>query len=267
MERKNEYGELTPICRESNVIGKIQGSDPTLNGQYVVYTAHLDHLGICTPVEGSKDKVCHGTLDNASGAATVLEIARAYEGLPRAPRRSVLFLFVTGEEGYLEGSDYFAHYSTVPIKDIVADINIDITPGMRYPCADLNAIGVEHSSLDGNVKAAAKLAGYKITPDAMPEENFFIRSDHYSFVRQGIPAVFFRNGADGAEVVKKWLQTRYHTPLDNMEQPIYYDAGVKAAEMIFLTGYDVAQQDRPPTWNKGDFFGGASRFGVAKAIK
>jgi hypothetical protein len=246
-----------------NVVGKIQGSDPTLNGQYVVYTAHLDHVGICPPVEGSNDKVCHGTLDNASGVATVLEIARAHMRLPQKPRRSVLFLFVTGEEGNLEGSDYFAHYPTVPIKDIVADVNIDITPGMRYPCEDLNAIGVEHSSLDRNVEAAAQLTRYKITPDAMPEQNFFIRSDHYSFVQQGIPAVFFRNGADGAEALKKWYKTRYHTPLDNMEQPIYYEAGVRAAGLIFLTGYGIAQQDQRPTWNKDDFFG--NRFGVRRS--
>jgi Zn-dependent M28 family amino/carboxypeptidase len=114
------------------------------------------------------------------------------------------------------------------------------------------------------VDAAAKLTGYKITPDAMPEENFFVRSDHYSFVQQGVPSLFLRNGADGQYAVKKWLQTRYHTPLDNMEQPIYYDAGVKAAEMIFLVGYEVAQQDQLPIWNKNDFFG--ARFGAKRSI-
>jgi len=238
-----------------NVVGKIQGSDPTLNGQYVVYSAHLDHLGVCPPVQGNEDKICHGTLDNASGVATVLEIARAYTRLSQTPRRSVLFLFVTGEEGNMEGSDYFVHYPTVAARDIIADFNIDVTPGMRYPCADLNAIGAEHSSLNRNVEVAAQLTGYKITPDAMPEENFFVRSDQYSFVQQGIPSVHIRNGTDGADVVKKWLQTRYHTPLDNMEQPIYYDAGVKAAGLIFVAGYDVAQQDKSPTWNKRDFFG------------
>jgi len=253
-----------------NVVGAVQGSDARLNAQYVVYSAHLDHLGVCPPVKGSKDNVCHGTLDNASGVATALEIARAHTRLPQPPRRSILFLFVTGEEGNMEGSDYFAHYPTTSIKNIVADLNIDVTPGMRYPCADLNAIGAEHSSLNRNVEIAAQLTGYKITPDAMPEENFFIRSDQYSFVQQGIPSLHIRNGVDGAEAVKKWLQTRYHTPLDNMEQTIYYDAGVKAAGMIFLAGYDVAQQDQPPAWNKGDFFGdrfGAKRFGAREATK
>jgi len=116
-----------------NVVGAVQGSDSRLNAQYVVYSAHLDHLGVCPAVKGSKDNVCHGTLDNASGVATALEIARAHTRLPQPPRRSILFLFVTGEEGNMEGSDYFAHYPTTSIKNIVADLNIDVTPGMRYP--------------------------------------------------------------------------------------------------------------------------------------
>ena len=237
----------------ANVAAKIVGSDPALRDQYVIYTAHLDHLGICPPVEG--DNVCHGTIDNASGVATFLEIARAYTSLPRAPRRSVLFLFVTGEEGNLEGSDYFAHSPTVPRKSIVADINIDGTPGMRYPCKDLVAIGSEHSTLIKNVEVAAKQIGYEISADPTPEEDWFIRSDQYSFVQQGIPAVWLRNGADGIEVLKKWYVTRYHTPLDNMEQQIYYDAGLKTARMYFLLGYSVAQQEQRPAWNENDFFG------------
>jgi len=247
-----------------NVAGMIQGSDPAFKGQYIVYSAHVDHIGICPPVGGSSDTVCHLTMDNASGVATILEIARAYTHLPRAPRRSILFLFVTGEEGNMEGSEYFTHYPTVPIKDIVADLNLDIAPAMRYPSADLNAIGSEHSSLARSVEVAAKLTGYKITPDAMPEENLFIRSDHYSFVQQGVPSVYFRNGADGGDVAKKWLQTKYHTPLDNMDQPIYYEAGVKAAGMVFLVGYEIAQQDQIPAWNKNDFFG--AKFGARRPI-
>ena len=238
-----------------NVIGKIQGSDPELSVQYVIHSAHLDHLGMCPAVEGVSDKICHGTLDNASGVATVLEIARAYTKLPNPPRRSIIFFFPTGEEGNLEGSDYFAHFPTVPKQSLVADINTDLAPGMRYPSKDFNAIGGEHSNLNQNAVWAAQLTGHSITPDPMPEQNFFIRSDHYSFVQQGIPSIQIRNGSDGGEVVKKWLQTRYHTPLDNMEQPIDYDAGVDAAGLLFLLGYSVAQQDQRPAWNKDDFFG------------
>ncbi|SPE31941.1 exported hypothetical protein [Acidobacteriia bacterium SbA2] len=114
-----------------NVVGRIQGSDPELKDQYLIYSAHLDHLGVCPPVEGLSDNICHGTIDNASGVATVLEIARAYTKLPDPPRRSVLFFFPTGEEGNLEGSDYFAHFPTVPGGHLVADINVDAAPGMR----------------------------------------------------------------------------------------------------------------------------------------
>ncbi len=238
-----------------NVIGKIQGSDPELSGQYVIHSAHLDHLGMCPAVEGTSDKVCHGTMDNASGVATVLEIARAYTKLPKPPRRSIIFFFPTGEEGNSEGADYFVHFPTVPKQSIVADINTDVAPGMRYPSKDFNAIGGEHSNLNQNALWAAQLTGHSITPDSMPEQNLFIRSDHYFFVQQGIPSILIRNGSDGGEVIKKWIETRYHTPLDNMEQPLDYHAGVDAAGMLFLLSYSVAQQDQRPAWNKDDFFG------------
>ena len=246
-----------------NVIGKIQGSDAELSGQYVIHSAHLDHLGTCPAVEGVSDRICHGTMDNASGVATVLEIARAYTKLPKPPRRSIIFFFPTGEEGNSEGADYFVHFPTVPKSSLVADINTDVAPGMRYPSKDFNAIGGEHSSLNQNALWAAQLTGHSITPDPMPEQNLFIRSDHYFFVQQGIPSVLIRNGSDGGEVIKKWIETRYHTPLDNMEQPLDYDAGVDAAGLLFLLSYSVAQQDQRPAWNKDDFFG--TRFGLTIA--
>lgn len=237
----------------ANIIGKIAGSDPVLRNEYVIYTAHLDHMGVCRP--GEADSICHGTIDNASGVATQLEIARAFTKLPQPPRRSILFLFVTGEEVNLEGSDYFVHFPTIPAKGMVAEINIDGgPPGMRYPCKDVVAIGSEHSSLSKNVETAARETGFEVSPDPVPEGNFFVRSDQFSFVQQGIPSIWFRNGIDGQEVVKKWYATRHHTPLDNMEQPIYYEAGVRAAGMILLLGYEIAQQDQRPTWNDNDFF-------------
>ncbi len=239
----------------ANVVGKIEGSDPVLKNQYVVYSAHVDHLGLCPPAEGSTDNVCHGTVDDASGVATVLEIARAFTRLPQAAPRSILFLFVTGEEDGLLGSDYFANNPTVNARDIVADINVDGAPGIRYPCKDLTPIGAEHSNLATNVARAAQLVGYELTPDPMPEQNFFIRADQYSFVRAGIPSVFIRNGADGVGAIRNWLTTRYHTPLDNMDQPLYFDAAVRASGMEFLVGYSAALQEQRPAWNKGDFFG------------
>ena len=243
-----------------NVIAELPGSDPKLNQEYVVYTAHIDHLGVCPAVEG--DNVCHGALDNASGVAALLEIARAYSQLPHAPRRCVLFVFVTGEELGLLGSDYFANYPTVPRKAIVANVNMDGAPGEFYAMKDIVPLGSEHSTLGDDVVAAGKLLGYDVGPDPMPEENNFIRSDQYSFVLQGVPSVDVTDGVhavdssiDGLAVQKKWLVTRYHTPLDNIDQPIAFDAMAKGAVLNLLIGYRVAQKDAAPQWNQGDFFG------------
>jgi len=243
-----------------NIVGELPGSDTALRSQYVVYTAHVDHLGICPPVNG--DNVCHGALDNASGTASLLEIVRAFASLPKAPRRSVLFVFVTGEEMGLLGSDYFANFPTVPRSAIVANVNIDGAPGLFYDMKDLIVLGMEHSSLQQQVQSAAKRIGYSLSPDPMPEENFFVRSDQYSFVLQGIPAVDVTDGIqsidpkiDGLKLQKEWMVTKYHTPLDNMDQALDYSSGAKAAGVNFLVGYEVAEQDATPTWNKGDFFG------------
>jgi len=248
------------VIQSPNIIAELKGSDPALRDQYVVYTAHVDHLGICPAVEG--DNVCHGALDNASGTSTLLEVARAYARQPKPPRRSVLFVFVTGEEMGLLGSDYFAHFPTVPLRSIVANVNIDGAPGSYFPMKDVVALGAEHSSIGDDVAAAAKVIGYEISPDPMPEEVSFIRSDQYSFVLQGVPAVDVEDGVkstdpkiNGLEVIKKWLVTRYHTPLDNMDQPIDFDSAAKGAVMNFLVGYEIAQHDAAPQWNKGDFFG------------
>ena len=243
-----------------NIVGEVLGSDPALRSQYVVYTAHVDHLGICPPVNG--DNVCHGALDNASGTASQLEIARAFASMPKAPRRSILFVFVTGEEMGLLGSDYFAYFPTVPRSAIAANINIDGAPGLFYAMKDLIVLGTEHSSLEQQVESAAKRIGYSLSPDPMPEENFFIRSDQYSFVQQGVPAVDVTDGIqaidpkiDGLKLQKEWMVTKYHTPLDNMDQVLDYNSAAKAAGVNFLIGYEVAEQDGAPTWNKGDFFG------------
>ncbi len=248
------------VIESSNIVAELKGSDPALRDQYVVYTAHVDHLGICPAVEG--DNVCHGAMDNASGTASLLEIARAYASLPKPPRRSILFVFVTGEEKGLLGSDYFAHFPTVPRKSIVANVNIDGAPGLYYSMKDIVPLGSEHSSLGNEVASAAKELGYKVSPDPLPEEVDFIRSDQYSFVLQGVPAVDITDGVEaldpkvnGLEVLKKWLVTRYHTPLDNMDQPMDLDSAAKGAVLNFLVGYQVAQHDEAPTWNKGDFFG------------
>jgi len=243
-----------------NVVAKLEGSDPSLKNQYVVYSAHLDHLGIGEPVKG--DNIYNGALDNASGSAILLEVARGFRSMKTRPRRSILFLSVTGEEAGLLGSDYFAHYPTVSKSSVVANINMD-EDLMLWPLRDIVAFGAEHSSLDAVVKKAAARLGLSESPDPLPEEVVFIRSDQYSFVKQGIPAIFPVPGFKSddpkikpADIFKNWEETRYHQPQDDMDQPgLDFDAAAKYARFVFLCGFLIAEDSRRPTWNKGDFFG------------
>ena len=243
-----------------NVVAKLEGSDPILKNEYVVFTAHLDHLGIGEPVNG--DKIYNGALDNASGSAILLELARAFHGMKQRPRRSILFVSVTGEEAGLLGSDYFAHYPTVAKDAIVANVNMD-EDQMLWPLEDIVAYGAEHSSLDAVVRKAASRMHLVISPDPAPEEVDFIRSDQYSFVKQGVPAVALSPGLksddpkiDPAAIFKNWEQTRYHQPSDDMEQPgLDFNEAAKYARFVFLCGYLITEDTARPAWNKGDFFG------------
>lgn len=244
----------------TNIVARLEGSDPQLKNEVVVYTAHLDHLGIGAPVNG--DSIYNGALDNASGCATLLEIARAFSGMNLHPRRSMLFVIVTGEEAGLLGSDYFATYPTVPAASIVADVNVDEVL-MLFPFRDVIAFGAEHSSLDAVIKQAAGRLHVVESPDPFPEEVVFIRSDQYSFVKQGIPAVMPSPGIKSddpkikpGEIFMKWEQERYHQPQDDIDQPgLDFDAATQFARFAFLCGYLISQDPKRPTWNKGDFFG------------
>lgn len=243
-----------------NIVAKIEGSDPQLKNEYVMYTAHLDHLGIGEPVNG--DKIYNGALDNASGSAILIEVARAFQAMNPKPKRSILFVSVAGEEAGLLGSDYFAHNPTVPKSAIVANVNMD-EDQMLWPLEDIIPFGAEHSSLDGVMKRAADRMHLGLGPDPMPEEVVFIRSDQYSFVKQGIPAVFPVPGFKSsdpkykpAEIFKNWEATRYHQPSDDMNQPgLLWDEAAKYARFVFLCGELIADDAQRPTWNKGDFFG------------
>jgi Peptidase family M28 len=247
-------------AQSPNVVAKLEGSDPQLKNEYVVYTAHLDHIGIGTAVKG--DTIYNGALDNASGSATLLEIARAFSGMRTRPRRSILFVSVTGEEAGLLGSDYFATYPTVPAKSLVANVNVDEVL-MLWPLRDIVAFGAEHSSLDGVIKKATERMHLVESPDPLPEEVVFIRSDQYSFVRQGIPAVMPSPGfksddpkVNPGAIFMKWEEERYHEPQDDMDQPgLDFDAAAQFARFAFLCGYLITEDTQPPTWNKGDFFG------------
>lgn len=243
-----------------NVVGRLEGSDPHLKSEFLVYTAHLDHLGISEPVKG--DKIYNGALDNASGSAILLEMARAFSRISPRPRRSILFVAVTAEEAGLLGSDYFAHYPTVPRNAIAANINVD-EDLMLWPLQDIVAFGAEHSSLGMVVKKATERMHLQESPDPVPQEVVFIRSDQYSFVKQGIPAVMPSPGFKSADakfkpfsIMEKWEQERYHQPQDDMNQTgLDFDAAAKFARFAFLCGYLVTEETQRPTWNKGDFFG------------
>lgn len=246
-----------------NVVAMLPGSDPVLKNEYVVYVAHVDHLGVGRPVKG--DSIYNGAHDNASGVAIILETARLFSSLPKAPRRSVLFVGVTGEEMGLLGSDYFASNPTVAKERIVANLTLDM-PFFFHSLLDIVPYGSQHSSLDRPVGQAAAFVGVKISPDPIPEQTVFMRSDHFSFVRQGIPALFIKSGSqtgnpalDGTKLNLDWRATIYHSPQDDMNQPFDFNAAAKHVQLQFLTGYLTAQDDQRPAWNKGDFFG--TKFG------
>jgi Zn-dependent M28 family amino/carboxypeptidase len=246
-----------------NIAGILRGSDEKLRNEYVVFTAHADHLGIGEAVRG--DTIYNGAVDNASGTAALLEIARAFAESKNRPKRSLLFVVVTGEEEGLLGSDYFAQHPTVPAPQMVANINMDGV-SLFYEFRDLVALGAEHSTLVRPLEDVAHHMNLEVSPDPMPEENFFIRSDQYSFVKQGVPALAISEGfktadpsLDGKKITVAWMTTHYHTPQDDMQQPLNFKAARLCTQVILAVGYEVAQALERPTWNQGDIFG--QRFG------
>lgn len=236
-----------------NVVGVLPGSDPALKSEYVVLSAHLDHIGITPPVKG--DSINNGALDNASGVATTLEVARLFRDNGKPPRRSILFLVDTAEEKGLLGADFFARNPTVPLATIASDVDLDM-PVLTYDFTDVTAFGADRSSIGPSVRRAAGRMNVTLSPDPMPDEGVFTRSDHYRFVEQGIPAVFlttgFANG--GAAAWKDFLANNYHKPSDDLSLPIRYDAGAKFARLNYEVARELADADARPAWNKGDFF-------------
>ena len=241
-----------------NVIGTIEGTDPKLKKEYVVHSAHLDHLGIGRPVQG--DSIYNGAHDNASGCASVLAIAKEYKSLKVKPKRSILFVLMTGEELGDMGSSYYAKHPTVPVGSMVADVNTDM-PAIIAPLLSVTALGAEHSSLANQVAEAATYLNLGVEDDPEPKEARFTRSDQYSFVVNGIPALHIKYGnktADGknnlAEFVQTWRAKYYHKPQDDINGIFDFTAGRVYSQLNFLIGYLVAQDPKRPTWNKGDIF-------------
>jgi Zn-dependent M28 family amino/carboxypeptidase len=242
--------------KSPEVIGVLPGSDPELKDEYVILMGHLDHLGIKPNVKPGEDAIYNGALDNAAGIATMLEAARAFITSGEQPRRTILFIANTGEEKGLLGADYFAHYPTVPVDKIAAVVDLDM-PLLLYDFTDVIAFGAEHSTVANAVNEAAQSMGIALSPDPMPEENIFVRSDHYMFVKQGVPAILLATGfANGGEA--KWrdfLANTYHSVKDDMSQPIVWDAGAKYAKLNYLISRRLADADERPRWYEGDYFG------------
>ena len=257
-----------------NVVGLLPGSDPALKDEYVVFSAHLDHIGVDengphgghdgTPGSHeliNPDRINNGAQDNAAGIAVMLEVARLFVESGQPPRRSILFVAVTAEEEGLLGSDYFAQHPPVPPAAMVANINLDM-PMLLYPFKDVIAFGAEHSSLGKTAARAAERVGLKLSPDPMPEQVIFVRSDHYSFVRQGVPAIYLITGReaidnkiDGTKAQVTFLQNRYHRPGDEADEQISYIAAQQFAEVNYAIAREVTDADQKPHWHRGDFFG------------
>jgi hypothetical protein len=242
-----------------NVVALIPGSDKVLKNEYVVHSAHLDHVGIGKVVNG--DSIYNGAHDNASGVASLLEIARVYKSSGAKPKRSILVVMVTGEEMGLIGSSYFAANPTVPKGSIVADVNTDM-PTVIAPLLSIVPLGAEHSSIMNNVKFAAGYLGLEVEKDPEPNENRFIRSDQYSFVKNGIPALHIKYGAKSdvpgfnlTDFVKQWRAKYYHQAADGMDGIFNFAAAKKYIQLNFLISYSIAQSTERPKWNDNDLFG------------
>ncbi len=233
----------------SNVIGMIEGTDPVLKNEYVILTAHLDHLGMSTTGE---DRINNGALDNAGGVASMLEAARSLVASP--PRRSVLVVALTAEEFGLVGSDYLARYPVV--QNVVADVNLDM-PILTYDFTDVVAFGAEHSTLGPLVAAAAQTEGVSLSPDPMPEQNVFTRSDHYSFVQAGVPSVMLATGyANGGEAAwGAFFEHGYHKPNDDLSGPMNWTAAARFARVNAAIARAIADAGQRPLWYAGNPYG------------
>ena len=241
-------------AKSENVAGVLRGSDPKLEGEYVVVSAHLDHLGIGTPVNG--DKIYNGAMDDASGVASVIEIAKNIARSGTKPRRSILFLAVTGEEKGELGSQYFAAHPTVGGR-IVADINMDMYLPL-FPLKYLEVQGLNESTLGDDIRAVCKEAGVEMQADKEPEHVRFIRSDQYSFIKKGVPALAFKFGwlpnTPEQKIFQDWYKERYHAPADDVRQPVDKEAAARFDAILQRLALRVADAAAKPEWKETSFF-------------
>jgi Zn-dependent M28 family amino/carboxypeptidase len=246
---------LTEDVHSNNLVAVLPGGDPQLKHEYVVLSAHLDHLGIGKPING--DSIYNGAMDNGSGSAMLLDVAASLKRSHEKLRRSVLFVWVTGEEKGLLGSRYFAANPSVPAGKIVADLNTDMFLPI-VPLKVLTVYGLSESDLGERATTVATKLGYRVQPDPEPLRNLFIRSDQYSFIKQGIPSLAMKVGFDPGtpeeKVFKGWLTERYHAPSDDAQQPVDLPAAAGFEEVMRGLTVQIANDPRRPTWKQDSFF-------------
>jgi Zn-dependent M28 family amino/carboxypeptidase len=255
--------------QSANVAGLLPGSDPKLADQVVVFSAHHDHFGIGEP-DASGDRIYHGAVDNASGCAQILAMARAFVSLPEKPRRSLLFLFVAGEERGLLGSKYYALHPTFPAGKIAADINFD-GGNIFGRTRDVTLVSAGKASLDQVAEGVARWQGRVIKPDQFPDRGYYYRSDQFAFAKIGVPALFFDAGTDfigrspewGRQQLETWELKKYHQPADKLDDTWNFDGMIEDAQLGFYSGWLIAQADAMPTWNPGDEFEAARKKALA----
>jgi hypothetical protein len=252
-------------AESQNVAGILRGTDPRRRNEYIVVSAHLDHLGTGEPING--DRIYNGAMDNASGIAAILEVANVLREARAKPARSILFLAVTGEENGLLGSRYFAAHPTVPRASIVANINTDMFLPL-FPMKTLMVLGLDESDLGEDIKAAAAAAGVGVQADPEPQRNRFVRSDQYSFIKLGIPALSMKVGYEPnspeATIAAKWTAERYHAPSDDLNQPIDMSAAGAYVTVVRDLVVRIADRTDRPKWNTASFF---KRFALVSGIR
>jgi Zn-dependent M28 family amino/carboxypeptidase len=242
-----------------NVVGLLEGSDPKLKDEYVIYTAHWDHLGRNEKQQG--DQIYNGARDNASGVASILEIAEGFTKLATPPKRSVLFLAVTAEEKNLLGAKYYATHPLYLLEKTLADFNVD-EANVWGRTTDITVVGLGNSTLDDEAQKVAALQGRTVRPDPEPEKGFFYRSDHFEFAKQGVPALYVNAGVDFPGKPEGWGKSKhdeydtndYHKPSDEVKQDWDLSGAAEDAQLLFAVGYNVAQGDKYPEWKPGTEF-------------
>lgn len=240
------------------VVGVLPGSDPAVASDYVILAGHLDHLGMNPSAPAGADGIFNGAIDNAGGIATMLEAARSFVLNGARPRRSVMFVAHTGEERGLLGASYLAANPPIPADRMVALVNLDM-PLLLYDFTDVIAFGGEHSTIDADIAAAGRSMGVAVSPDPMPEQALFVRSDHYPFVKRGVPSVFLMTGHanGGKQAWEDFLGKVYHRPHDDLRQSIDWRAGARFAELNYRIARTLANAAEPPRWYRDSYFGQA----------